>query len=73
MYMSQGTGSAIAEVMACYLFGVKPSSKAMLAYCQLDPLEINKTSVKRKSKYKAYLSWKQQTSMKHEAKHNTFL
>ena len=43
-YMRQWTGSALAQIMACRLFGTKPLSKPMLAYCQLDPEE--QTSVK---------------------------
>ena len=29
-------GSALVQIMACRLFGAKPSSKLMLGYCQLD-------------------------------------
>ena len=38
-YMRQWTGSALAQIMACCLFGTKPLSKPMLVYCQLDPEE----------------------------------
>ena len=38
--------------MACRLFGVKPLSKPVLCYCQLDPLE--QTSVKFETKYEAF-------------------
>ena len=29
-------GSSLVQVMACRLFGAKPSPEPMLAYCQLD-------------------------------------
>ena len=35
-YMHQWIGSALVQIMACRLFGAKPLSKTMLAYCQLD-------------------------------------
>ena len=35
-YMCEWTGSSLVEVIACRLFGAKPLSVAMLAYCQLD-------------------------------------
>ena len=35
-YMRQWIGSALVQIMACRLFGVKPLSKPMLTYCQLD-------------------------------------
>ena len=43
-YIRQLIGSAKIQIMACCLFGAKPSSKPMLDYCQLDPWE--QTSVK---------------------------
>ena len=43
-HMSQWIGSALVQIMACRLFGVKPLSKPMLGYCQLDCQE--QTSVK---------------------------
>ena len=36
-YMRQLIGSALAQIMACRLFGAKPLSKPMLEDCQLDP------------------------------------
>ena len=33
-YMRQWTGSALVQIMACPLFGVKPLSKPTLGYCQ---------------------------------------
>ena len=36
-YMCQRIGVALVQIMACRLFGVKPLSKPMLGYCQLDP------------------------------------
>ena len=36
-YMCQWIRSALVQIMACHLFGAKPSSKPMLGYCQLDP------------------------------------
>ena len=35
-YMRQWTGSPLAQVLACRLFGDKPLPEPMLAYCQLD-------------------------------------
>ena len=35
-YMHQWTGSALVQVMACRLFGVKPLPEPMLVYCQSD-------------------------------------
>ena len=34
-YMRQGIGCALVQIMACRLFGTKPSSKPMLGYSQL--------------------------------------
>ena len=48
-YMHRWTGSALAQIMACLLYGTKPLSKLMLGYCQIDPWE--QTSVKFESKY----------------------
>ena len=36
-HMRQWTGSALLQVMACRLFGAKPSPEAVLNYCQLYP------------------------------------
>ena len=36
--------SALVQIMACRLLGVKPLSEPMLGYCQLDPKE--QTSLK---------------------------
>ena len=35
-YMRRWTGSALVQIMACRLNGVKPLSEPMLTYCQLD-------------------------------------
>ena len=43
-HMCQWTGPALAQVMACHLFGAKPLPEPTLTYCQLDPWE--QTSVK---------------------------
>ena len=36
-YMHQWNGSALVQIMACRLFDIKPLSKHILGYCQLDP------------------------------------
>ena len=36
-YMRQWNVSALAQIMACRLFGDKTLSKPMLSYCQWDP------------------------------------
>ena len=36
-YMRQWIGSALVQIMAWRLIGIKPLSKPMLGYCQLDP------------------------------------
>ena len=36
-YMRQWTGSALAQIMAWRLYGAKPLSESMLAYCQSHP------------------------------------
>ena len=38
-YMHQQTMPALVQIMACRLFGAKPSSELMLAYCWLDTWE----------------------------------
>ena len=38
-YIRQWTGSSLAQVMLCRLFGANPLPEPMLTYCQLDPLE----------------------------------
>ena len=38
-YMRRRTGSALVQVMACRLFGARPLTEPMLAYCQLDSWE----------------------------------
>ena len=38
-YMGPWTGSALAQIMACRLFGTKPLPEAMLANCQWDSWE----------------------------------
>ena len=35
-YMCQWIGSAMVQIMACRLFGIRPLSKAVLGYCELD-------------------------------------
>ena len=55
-YMRQWTGTALVQVMACRLFGVKPLPEPMLVYCQLDSWE--QTWVRCESKYKTFHSWK---------------
>ena len=37
--MRQEARPSLAEIMACYLIGVKPLSEPMLYYCQLNPTE----------------------------------
>ena len=37
--MRQWTGVALVQVMACRLFGAKPSPEPMLPYCQMDLCE----------------------------------
>ena len=49
-YMRQWTRSALVQIMACRLFGVKPLPEPTLTYCQLNPW--GQTSVKFESKYK---------------------
>ena len=48
-HICQQIGSALVQIMAFRLFDVKPSSKPMLGYCQLDPWE--QTSVTFLSKH----------------------
>ena len=36
-YMRRWIGTALVQIMACRLFGTKPSSKPMLGHCKLDP------------------------------------
>ena len=36
-YMRQWIGSALVQILPCRIFGVKPLSKAILVYSQLDP------------------------------------
>ena len=43
------TGSALVQVMACRLFGAKPSPEPMLVYCQLDSWQ--QISVKLESEF----------------------
>ena len=47
--MRQWTGSALVQVMACRLFGAKPSPKPMLVYSQMDSWQ--QISVKFKSEF----------------------
>ena len=55
-YMRQLTVWALAQIMACHLYGTKPLSEPMLTYIQLDPQKQN--SVNFESKYKSYHSRK---------------
>ena len=52
IYMRQWIGWALAQIMACRLFGAKPLSEPMLDYCQLDPKEH--TSVKFQLKFEVF-------------------
>ena len=45
-YMRRWNGSTLGQIIACCLFGVKPLSKSMLIYCQLNHSE--QTSVSKK-------------------------
>ena len=54
-YMRRWTGSALVQVMACYLFTAKPLPERMLTYCQLDTKE--QMPVKFKSKL-TKMHWK---------------
>ena len=49
VYMRQGTGAALVQVMAYRLFGAKPLSEPVLAYCQLDSWE--QLSLKSESEF----------------------
>ena len=40
-YMRQWIRLALVQIMACRLFGAKPSSEPLLGYCQLDPKQQN--------------------------------
>ena len=55
-YTRQWTVSALVEVMACCLFGAKPSPEPVLAYCQLDSRE--QISVKFESEFYNFFSRK---------------
>ena len=55
-YMRQWTGSSLVQVMACRLFGAKPLTEPMLAYCQLDSWE--NISVKFESEFYHFYSMK---------------
>ena len=48
-YMHYWIGSALVQIMACGLFGAKPISKPVLAYCHLDSWE--QISMKFKSEF----------------------
>ena len=43
--MLQLIGSALVQIMACWLFGTKPLSKPMLGYCQLEIQEKNLSKI----------------------------
>ena len=49
-------GSELVQIMACYVFVVKPLSKPMLGYCQLD--RQKQTSVKFESEFYQFHSRK---------------
>ena len=51
-YMHQWIVSALAQIMACHLFGTKPLSDSVLNYYQMDPWE--QILVKFWSKYKTF-------------------
>ena len=51
-YMLQWIGSALVQVMACRLFGVKPLPELMLTYCHLSP---KGQTVKLESKYTIFI------------------
>ena len=55
-YMLQHSIPTLVQIMACRLYSVKPLSKPMLPYCQLDPEEH--ISVKFYLKFKTFHSWK---------------
>ena len=54
VYVRQWIVSALVQIMACRLFGVKPLSKPILGYCQLAP--SGQTSVKIYSQFKTFQS-----------------
>ena len=39
-YLHKQTRPSLVQIMACHLFGAKPLSKPMLAYCELNPWNI---------------------------------
>ena len=51
-YMHLWTGLALVQVMACHLFGTKPSPEPVLTSNQFHPCE--QITVKFKSKYKSF-------------------
>ena len=58
-YRHQWIRSALVQIMACRLFGTKPSSEPMLSYCHSDPKE--QTAVKFLIKF---YSWKWKYSLR---------
>ena len=48
-YMHQWIESGLVQIMARRLFGVKPLSKPMLGYCQLDPSHFSEILVKNRT------------------------
>ena len=44
-YMHQWIGSALIQIMACHLFGTKPFPEPLLAYCKLDPWDLNQNFI----------------------------
>ena len=55
-YMQPYMQPSLVQIMACCLFGTKPLSEPMLAFCELDPWE--QTSVKFSMKFKNFHSRK---------------
>ena len=55
-YMHRWIGSSLVQILACRLFGTKPLSEPMLAYCKLHPWE--QVSAKFHSKFKHFHSRK---------------
>ena len=59
-YMHQWIGTALVQIMACRLFGVKPLSKPMLGYCQLDAYEQTSAppwSTRENNQFMRYIFW----------------
>ena len=50
-YMRQWIGSALVQIMGCCLCIVKPLSKPVLVYCQLDPEEQTSVKINQNTKH----------------------